>query len=260
VSVDNTIYDREGLTWRDDQHVLSLLMHLAPPRAAYIRDVLTRRLLLDPMPRRVLDVGCGGGLLAEEVARLGYRVVGVDPAQRSVVAAQAHAIVTGRPIAYGVGAGEALPFADAVFDVAYCFDVLEHVNNWEQVVAESARISKPGGVYLYDTLNRTHLSKLAMIRLPQEWRATAIFNANFHDWRMFITPQEMRAALTRHQLAVCETVGFAPHVNPLTVLRLFRRFKRGSATYGDIGRYLGAHLHTGPITAIAYGGYAIKVG
>ena len=107
------------------------------------------------------------------MADLGYQVVGLDPARRSVAAARAHAVATGHSIAYGVAAGEALPFADAVFDVAYCFDVLEHVGDWEQVVAETARVLKPGGVFVYDTLNRTRLSRLGMIRLPQEWRATA---------------------------------------------------------------------------------------
>src|SRR5512135_1959957 len=106
--VDNEVYDREGDTWRDEQRHLSLLVPLASLRVTYMRRVLSESLHLDPAGERVLDVGCGGGLVAEQMAEFGWRVTGVDPAVRSILYAQAHARQVGLPVEYRAAPGEAL--------------------------------------------------------------------------------------------------------------------------------------------------------
>src|SRR5882724_7864465 len=102
---------------------------LNPARFGYMRRVLTEELHLTPTDLRVLDVGCGGGLLAEEFARLGCAVTGVDPSQESLAAAREHAAAQGLAIGYQRSTGEALPCAADSFDVVYCCDVLEHVDD-----------------------------------------------------------------------------------------------------------------------------------
>lgn len=103
----------------------------------------------DPTGLRALDIGCGGGFLAEEFARLGCRVVGVDPSKISIETAGRHAAGAGLDVTYLVGAGEQLPVADSSFDIAYCCDVLEHVSDLDSVIAETARALKPRGVYFF---------------------------------------------------------------------------------------------------------------
>ncbi len=151
--IDNTIYDRLAETWwQEDSPLYLLRTAVNPARFGYFRSVLGRTLGLDCADRRTLDVGCGGGLLAEEFAHLGCHVTGIDPSGPSVAAARAHAAAAAVNVAYCVAAGEALPFRDASFEIVYCCDVLEHVGDVERVVAESARVLRPGGVYLYDAI------------------------------------------------------------------------------------------------------------
>ena len=92
--------------------------------------------------------------------------------------------------------------------------MLEHVDDLDTVIAETARVLKPGGVYLFDTINRTVLSKLVVIKLFQEWKYTRFVTTNLHDWQMFITPAELRAALVRNGLDSREIVGINPSGNP----------------------------------------------
>src|SRR6478672_10035594 len=98
--VDNALYDRMADSWWEDSGFLHVLTALNPARFGYMRRVLTEELRLAPANLRVLDVGCGGGLLAEEFARLGCAVIGVDPSEESLVAARAHATTQGLTIAY----------------------------------------------------------------------------------------------------------------------------------------------------------------
>jgi 2-polyprenyl-6-hydroxyphenyl methylase/3-demethylubiquinone-9 3-methyltransferase len=258
--IDNDVYNREADAWRDERHFLSLLVPLTPPRVAYFRDVLVEKLGIDPARKQVLDVGCGGGLMAEEVARLGCRVTGVDPSAPSVDTARAHAAAEGLDIDYRVAPGESLPFPDASFDLVYCFDVLEHVNDLDRVIGESARVVKPGGIYIYDTVNRTLMSKLFAIMLAQDWSWTSIFPRNFHVWEKFIKPDELLEILTRHDLESCEMVGLDLRANPLTLLRLVRKLKRGQITYRVLGDYMAGSLKPGKNVQISYLGYAIKRG
>jgi 2-polyprenyl-6-hydroxyphenyl methylase / 3-demethylubiquinone-9 3-methyltransferase len=234
--VDNQLYDRLADTWWNDDSVLSLLRtSINPARFGYMRRVLVEELDIDPRGRTALDVGSGGGLLAEEFARLGFHVTGIDPSGESVEAARAHAAQEGLDIEYTVGAGEQLPFPDESFDIAYCCDVLEHVDDLDRVLAETSRVLKPGGIYLYDTINRTRRSKLVLIKLMQEWRATALMEPNLHDWDMFIKPDELVAAMARAGLENRDIVGVGPARNPVSLVIDMRRRARGDMTYGEFG-------------------------
>jgi len=143
--VDNEIYNRLSSTWWDEQGFLNILRTAANPgRFGYFREVLLKQVGVDPAGKKALDVGCGGGLLAEEFARLGCQVTGIDPSEPSLATARAHARQSGLDIEYRVGVGEALPFADEAFDLVYCCDVLEHVNDLAQVLAEISRVLRGG--------------------------------------------------------------------------------------------------------------------
>jgi 2-polyprenyl-6-hydroxyphenyl methylase / 3-demethylubiquinone-9 3-methyltransferase len=258
VPIDNTLYDRLASTWwEEDENMALLRTGMNPARLGYMRRVLREDLGLDPEGLRCLDVGCGGGLLAEEFARLGCRVVGVDPSEPSLETARAHASQQGLDIEYLVAAGEELPFAHDAFDVVYCCDVLEHVESVDRTVAESARVLRPGGVYLYDTINRTRRSKLVIIKLLQEWEATRCMEPDVHDWHMFIKPEELEGILRDHGLEPRPMVGLAPAVNPLVLLRNLRRRRRGEISYAELGRRLRIR-ETGALWG-SYAGYAVSV-
>jgi 2-polyprenyl-6-hydroxyphenyl methylase/3-demethylubiquinone-9 3-methyltransferase len=142
----------------------------------------------------------------------------------------------------------------------YCCDVLEHVRDLDCVIAEAARVLKPDGVYIYDTINRTLLSKLLIITLAQDWSWTSIFPRNFHVWEMFIKPEELFEVLARHGLESCEMVGLALRANPLTLLRLVRKLKRGQITYRTLGAYMSGSMRSGRNFQLSYLGYAVKMG
>jgi 2-polyprenyl-6-hydroxyphenyl methylase / 3-demethylubiquinone-9 3-methyltransferase len=255
--VDNLLYDRLAADWWDDRGLLHALAALNPARFGYMRRVLIDELHLTPTGLRVLDVGCGGGLLAEEFARLGCAVTGVDPSEESLAAARAHAAGQGLAIEYRTGRGEELPFADESFDVVYCCDVLEHVDDLRQVIAESSRVLRTGGVYLYDTINRTPRSWLVVIELLQQCRWTALLPPRLHDWHMFIRPAELGLLLEQHGLRTGGLTGLKPRANPLSLLRTLRRRKRGRLSYREAMERM--DLGESPDTSISYLGYARKV-
>lgn len=254
--VDNTLYNRPGDIWWDERESLSVLRtSLNPARFGYFHRVLTERLGINPRGAAALDVGCGGGLLAEEFARLGCEVTGIDPAEAALAVARAHAAASGLPIVYRAGIGEALPCADRSFEIVYCCDVLEHVTDLDRVIAEIARVMKPGGVFFFDTINRTFLSKLLAIKVAQEWRATRVLPPNLHDWSQFITPAELDALIIRHGLKRQEIVGLLPGANPIAAMYAMWRYKRGAISVGELGRHL-AYRVSGNV-AVSYAGYAI---
>ncbi|MGH7516486.1 MAG: bifunctional 2-polyprenyl-6-hydroxyphenol methylase/3-demethylubiquinol 3-O-methyltransferase UbiG [Gemmatimonadales bacterium] len=254
--VDNSIYDRMAESWWEEGGFLHALAALNPARFGYMRRVLVETLGLPPVGLHVLDIGCGGGLLTEEFARLGCSVVGVDPSGQSLAAARAHAADQGLAIGYQCARGEALPFADESFDVVYCCDVLEHVNDVPQVIAETARVLRPGGTYLYDTINRTPQSRLLVIKLLQEWRWTAIMPPRLHDWKQFIRPAELRRELENHGLVPGGLTGLKPRASPLRLVRALRRRKRGLLSYAAAVRAM--DLGESPDTSVSYIGYARK--
>jgi 2-polyprenyl-6-hydroxyphenyl methylase / 3-demethylubiquinone-9 3-methyltransferase len=256
--VDNTVYDRMADGWWEEHGFLYVLAALNPARFGYMRRVLTEELHLAPAGLRALDIGCGGGLLAEEFARLGCAVVGVDPSEESLAAARTHAAGQRLAIEYQCARGEALPFADDSFDIVYCCDVLEHVTNLHQVIAETARVLRPGGTYFYDTINRTPQSRLIVIQLLQEWRWTALMPPRLHDWHMFIRPAELRRALEEHGLVPGGLTGLKPRAGPLRLIRTLRHRKRGLLSYAAAVRKM--DVGESPDTSVSYIGYARKPG
>jgi len=256
--VDNELYDQLAWTWWDEHKILNALrILLNPGRFGYFVEVLVDRLKIDPKDKQALDVGCGGGLLAEEFARLGCHVTGIDPSEPSLAVASAHALQEGLAIEYREGVGESLPFADAYFDIVYCCDVLEHVNDLEAVISEIARVLKKDGIFFYDTLNRTFMSNLISIKLLQEWKATSVMPPNLHDWKMFVKPQELQAHMEKHGLVYKEIVGLVPATNPLTLINLLRKRKRGELSCREVARRI--DLVRSKDTSNLYMGYAIKI-
>lgn len=255
--IDNDVYNRVGATWWDERNPLNLLHgSLTPGRFAYFRTVLADQAGRDDGGRRALDIGSGGGFLAEEFARIGFRVMGVDPSEVSIDTARRHCAAQGLDIEYRLGCGEKLPVEDGAFEVAYCCDVLEHVTDLDAVLAETARALEPGGLYLFDTINRTWMSKLIAIKVMQEWRLTRMFDTAIHEWSMFIRPDELTRMLARHGLQVGEIVGLGPRsMNPLRLVDLARA-RRGTLTYGEASRRL--DFRQVRSTAISYMGYAVK--
>ena len=128
---------------------------------------------------------------------------------------------------------------DGEFDLAYCCDVLEHVTDLNQVIRETARSLRPGGIYLFDTVNRTLASKLLVIKVMQEWRMTRAFDTSLHEYDMFIKPKELATTMERHGLRLHETVGLGPRAkNPSAIVLGFARAKRGQMSYGELSRKL----------------------
>jgi 2-polyprenyl-6-hydroxyphenyl methylase / 3-demethylubiquinone-9 3-methyltransferase len=254
--IDNAIYDRLGGSWWDESSPLCLLHGITPGRFAYFREVLARQRFNAAGGLRALDIGCGGGFLAEEFAALGCQVTGIDPSQPSIEAARAHAAGRGLRIDYLIGPGEQLPVPDSAYDLAYCCDVLEHVSDLDRVISETARVLKPGGLYLFDTINRTVMSKLIAIKVLQQWRLTRATDVAIHDWGMFIKPAELDAILNRHGLKTGELAGLGPRARFPAVLASYIAARRGRITYGEFSR----RLDVGRIasTGISYMGFATK--
>ena len=254
-AVDNDIYRRHGGRWWDDDcgEFSTIRFFVNPVRYGYFKRVLAQRGIAGA---RLLDVGCGGGILAEEFARDGFDVTGIDPAPESIATAREHAAASGLAIAYEVGSAEHLPFADGAFGLVACCDVLEHVENAEQAVSEVARVLKPGGVFFYDTINRTFMSRLAVIKVMQEWQSTAFAEPNSHVWEKFIKPRELTAMMASCGLANRDMRGISVHRGPLGTLLDFRRCARGDISFKELGARLGFH-ESGDLR-VSYMGWAVK--
>ena len=199
--IDNGLYSAHSEEWwQPESAFYQMLVSFNPGRVGYAKRILLGELGIDPRATAALDVGCGGGFISEEAARMGFVTTGIDPSEGSLRAAADHARLSGLDIRYLQGEGESLPFADRSFGVVFCCDVLEHVRDLPKVIAEIARVLEPGGVFIYDTLNRTWLSRLAAIKVSQEWAPWAFMPARVHVWDMFIKPEEMKSLLQQSGL------------------------------------------------------------
>ena len=202
-------FDAQAADWWNPRGSSAMLHRLNPVRLRYVRNRLDAAWDLDPAARRplegrrALDVGCGAGLFAEPLARLGAAVTGIDAAGEAIAAARAHADGQGLAIDYRVGGIED---ADGAYDLVMALEVIEHVTDPSAFVAGLARVLAPGGVLILSTPNRTALSRTAIVTLAEGFGRIP---RGTHDADRFITPDEMRALLGGAGLEATDVTGLA---------------------------------------------------
>jgi methanethiol S-methyltransferase len=200
---DLSIYDAQADHWWDgSQRWLRTLQNLVPSRLVYFDRIADWR------SSAVLDLGCGGGFMSEALARRGASMIGIDPAEKAVAIARRHAASQNLSIKYLVGTGEALPLADGSMDYVVCVDVLEHVADLGEVINEVRRVLRPGGVFLFDTINRTWLASLVLVFLGE--RIFRILPLGTHDPAKFIRPTELATLLKAYGFTVSDFTGLGP--------------------------------------------------
>ena len=192
--INNALYD--SIDWWAESGPVSLLGKMNTVRVAYFLRYLPKG--------RILDVGCGGGFVSEALAGAGFQMTGVDMSTASIAAAAAHAKSGNLKIDYVVADAMHLPFGDSTFDGVVISDVLEHLTDLNRAVSEIFRVLRPGGVVVFDTINRTPFSYLCIYIVAQE--LLGILPKNAHDPHLFIKPAELSLIL--------ESVGF--ETNPST--------------------------------------------
>jgi 2-polyprenyl-6-hydroxyphenyl methylase/3-demethylubiquinone-9 3-methyltransferase len=209
--------------WWDPDGKFRPLHALNPARADYIRARAAAHFGRDPQAERpfagltLLDIGCGGGLISEPMARLGADVVAIDASATAIEVARAHAARDGLAIDFRCAAPENMPAAH--FDVVLTLEVVEHVASLEAFFAVSARLLRPNGVLVAATLNRT-LKSLALAKIGAEY-VLRWLPVGTHDWRKFVRPSELASSLRRQGIDVIDIQGLS--YAPLTgVWRLSR--------------------------------------
>jgi 2-polyprenyl-6-hydroxyphenyl methylase / 3-demethylubiquinone-9 3-methyltransferase len=198
-------------SWWDPDGKFRPLHRFNPTRLAFIRDRLAARFGRDPRGRRpftglrLLDIGCGGGLLAEPMARLGFDVVGIDAAERNVAVARLHAAQGGLAIDYRATTAEALAAAGERFDAVLNMEVVEHVADPRLFLAAAAALLKPNGAMIVATLNRT--PKAFLLAIVGAEYVLGWLPRGTHRWSKFRRPSELVGALRPHGLDIVEMVG-----------------------------------------------------
>jgi 2-polyprenyl-6-hydroxyphenyl methylase / 3-demethylubiquinone-9 3-methyltransferase len=214
------------------------LNQMTSDRCDYIESSITKALGNRSLAQQqILEVGCGGGLICEQLAHRGAEMVGIDPSQGALDTAASHAEERGlgQHIHYQQGYAESLPFADGSFSAIVCFDVLEHVSDLKATIKEIARVLASGGVFVFDTINRTFLARAILIWYGENFPSGGL-QPGIHNYHSFIKPLELQNLITANGLDVHELKGFMP-----------RGFSNG-------------HIKMGPgwFKSVAYVGYATK--
>ena len=206
--VDNELCDRLSDTWWGDEGTLSMLRTaLNPARFPWLRRTLTRTLGREPQGLRTLDVGCGGGLLAEPMARLGAAVTGIDAAPSNIAVARLHAVESGLSIDYRSQSAEQLAAAGERFDVVLALEVIEHVADVDAFLAACAGLLDERGLLVVATLNRT--AKAFALAIVGAEYLLGWLPRGTHDWQRFVRPSEFVLGLRRHGLATTRLAGLS---------------------------------------------------
>jgi 2-polyprenyl-6-hydroxyphenyl methylase/3-demethylubiquinone-9 3-methyltransferase len=204
-------FDALAAQWWDEIGPLAPLHRLNPVRLGYIRDRICALHDRDPRAGRplgglaVLDVGCGGGILAEPLARLGGTVTGIDLSSRNLEVARRHAQRSGLAITYRATAAETLAAAGERFDLVCVMEVVEHVAEPDRFLEACGRLVRPGGGLVLATLNRT-ASSFALGIVAAEYLLGWLPRGT-HDWRRFLRPSEAARPLRRAGLRIADLAG-----------------------------------------------------
>ena len=199
--------------WWDSEGSFRALHRLNLPRLDFIRSRLLKHFRRDPHLLRpftgltLLDIGCGGGLAAEPMARLGFTVTGIDAGAEAIAAARAHAHMAGLEIAYRVATAESIADAGERFDAVLALEVIEHVSDPKAFCRYLGSLVTPGGAAIAATLNRTARS-FALAIVGAEYLLGWLPRGT-HDWRKFLRPSELILGLRRNHLLATEIAGLS---------------------------------------------------
>jgi 2-polyprenyl-6-hydroxyphenyl methylase/3-demethylubiquinone-9 3-methyltransferase len=206
-------FEELGRAWWDAQGPMAPLHKLNPTRIAYVRDRACERFGREPRSPAplagltALDIGCGGGLLAEPLARLGASVTGIDPLETNIETARWHAEEVGLEIAYDAAMVEDLAAAGRTFDLVVASEVIEHVPEVPAFLAAMAEVTRPGGLVVLSTLSRTAASFLKAI-VGAEY-VLGWLPRGTHSWRRFVKPAELAQHLRGCGLRPVHLAGMA---------------------------------------------------
>ena len=199
-------FSRHAADWWNPRGPMAALHKFNPVRLAYIRDQAAACFGRDPKKLdclkglRMLDIGCGGGILSEPLARLGAQMVGADPSEENIAAAQTHAGEAGVAVDYRATTAEELSAAKEHFDVVLAMEVVEHVTDVEAFVGTCAAMVKPSGLMIAATLNRT-LKSFALAIVGAEYVLRWLPRGT-HQWDKFVKPEELERAIEENGLQV----------------------------------------------------------
>ena len=233
-------FDALGDAWWDEDGPMAPLHRLNPIRIGWARDTIARRFRLEApvgLPLAgvsLLDVGCGAGLFAEPLARLGADVVGVDPAEAAIEAARAHAEETGARLAYRAATVEGMAAEDRQFDVVSAMEVIEHAADPKAFVAAAASLIKPGGLFIASTLNRT-LRSFALAIVGAEY-VLRWLEPGTHAWEQFVTPLELTGFARAAGLKAPEPARHGLRSVPARLAPLVRHRGELSVRRDEVGR------------------------
>ncbi len=212
-------FSAQAAEWWDAKGPFAPLHRFNPARLAFIRARLAERFGRDPKARdafaglSLIDIGCGGGLIAEPMRRMGFEVTAVDASSENIGTARAHADEQGLDITYRAATVEQVEAEGAgPFNVVLVLEIIEHVADPEAFLRACSRLVAPGGVMVVATLNRT-LRSLALGKIAAEYVLRWV-PAGTHDWRQFLKPDEIRAMLAGEPFTV--TGPFGLNYNPLS--------------------------------------------
>jgi len=197
------IYGSSGDWWNGEKRWHRALRNLVPVRFEFFDPIVG-----DWTGKQVLDVGCGAGFMAEALYNRGAEVVGVDPSEGAIISARRHSEAANLDIAYFIARGEALPFDSGSFDIVVCVDVLEHVVDLSKVLSEIRRVTRPQGLFLFDTINRNRLASFVMITIGEN--LIRLLPRGTHEPKLFIRPKDLALQLERLGFVVGPMVGMGP--------------------------------------------------
>lgn len=221
-------FDALAADWWNPEGTSAMLHRINPARLGYIREAIDRhwggdsRALRPLAGKRAIDVGCGAGLLAEPLARLGAQVTGVDAARENVAVAAEHAAATGLPIRYEQGDIADPAFAGPLgqFDLVTAMEVIEHVTDPSAFLDALAARLADGGLMILSTPNRTAASRLLLVDAAE---AVGAIPRGTHDWDKFLTPDELERLAAASGLVVGDVTGLGPDFKT-------RGFRTGGST------------------------------
>ncbi len=197
--------------WWDPQGKFAPLHKFNPVRLTFIRQQAAARFNRDAHSLRpfdgltLLDIGCGGGLLSEPMARLGFAVTGADASEKNIGTAKIHAAQSSVPVVYRAATAETLAAEGRMFDVVLNMEVVEHVADVQAYLSACAQMVKPGGITIVATLNKT-LKSLALAKFAAEY-VLGWMPRGTHDWNRFIPPAKLQSQLEQTGLSILKTQG-----------------------------------------------------